>query len=173
MVGWHSWSLNVRNPVVGIDRLQDMIGVRKDKFCGLICRRQQLGIANFDLDIPLSLVDERGQKPSGVETRSDPRDLSRIWVLDPERNTYIEVPVCTLSNPPITKWEHRAALSRVREQGREQIDEAAIFKAVDQMRGIVDTATKETRAQQVAPLAFACRTREDGSATTRRNAYRG
>ncbi len=78
--------------------------------------------------------------------RVDPRDLSRIWVLDPERNVYIEVPFRTLSHPPITKWEHRAALSRLRELGKTQVDEAAIFGAITQMRTITDTATKETRA---------------------------
>jgi putative transposase len=88
---------------------------------------------------------DRGEKYS---IRIDPRDLSRIWVLDPERSIYIEVPFRSLSNPPITKWEHRAALTRLREQGRKQIDEAAIFKAIDQMRTIVDTATKETRAMR-------------------------
>jgi putative transposase len=86
---------------------------------------------------------DRGQQ---FLIRTDPRDLSRIWVLDPKRNIYVEVPYRTLSNPPITKWEHRAALARLREQGREEIDETAIFKAVEQMRTIVDTATKETRA---------------------------
>lgn len=78
--------------------------------------------------------------------RTDPRDLSRIWVLDPERNIYIEVPFRTLSNPPITKWEHRAAVARLREQGRATVDEAAIFKAVEQMRAVVDEATTKTRS---------------------------
>jgi putative transposase len=80
--------------------------------------------------------------------RTDPRDLSRIWVLDPERSIYIEVPFRALSNPPITKWEQRAALTQLREQGRKQIDEATIFKAIAQMRTIVATATKETRAMR-------------------------
>ena len=67
-------------------------------------------------------------------------------MLDPERNVYIEVPFRTLSHPPITKWEHRAALNRLRELGKTQVDEAAIFGAITQMRVITDTATKETRA---------------------------
>jgi putative transposase len=92
---------------------------------------------------PWIAMRDRGQK---YYLRTDPRDLSRIWALDPERNIYIEVPFRTLTNPPITKWEHRAALARLREQGQEQIDEASIFKAVEQMRTIVDTAKKETRA---------------------------
>jgi putative transposase len=80
--------------------------------------------------------------------RTDPRDLSRIWVLDPERSIYIEVPFRSLSNPPITKWEQRAALTQLREQGRKQIDEAAIFKTIGQMRTIVAAASRETRAMR-------------------------
>jgi putative transposase len=85
-------------------------------------------------------------RPRQFLIRVDPRDLSRIWVLDPERNVYIEVPFRTLSHPPITKWEHRAALNRLRELGKTQVDEAAIFGAITQMRTITDIATKETRA---------------------------
>lgn len=37
--------------------------------------------------------------------RRDPRDISRIWVLDLEGATYVEVPYCTLSHLPISAWE--------------------------------------------------------------------
>jgi putative transposase len=77
--------------------------------------------------------------------RSDPRDLSRIWVLDPKREVYLEVPYRTLSRPPITAWEHRAATKRLREEGRAQIDEGAIFKSIEQMRAITDDAVRRTR----------------------------
>jgi hypothetical protein len=41
--------------------------------------------------------------------RRDPRDLSRIWVLGPDGACYLEVPYRTLSHPPVSVWEHRAA----------------------------------------------------------------
>ena len=78
--------------------------------------------------------------------RHDPRDLSRIWVLDAKRNVYIEVPYRTLSNPAVTSWEQRAATKRLREEGRAKIDEVAIFKAVEQMRRITDSAVQQSRA---------------------------
>ena len=78
--------------------------------------------------------------------RHDPRDLSRIWVLDPQRNIYIEVPYRTLSNPAVTIWEHRAAIRQLRVSGRTKVDEAAIFKTVEQMRAIVDNAATRSRA---------------------------
>src|SRR5206468_2872454 len=77
--------------------------------------------------------------------RRDPRDISRVWVLDPDGNAYLEVPYRTLSHPPISVWEQKAAVARLREQGRAEVDETALFRMVAQMRAITDTATRTTR----------------------------
>ncbi|MGH9067411.1 MAG: transposase [Acidimicrobiales bacterium] len=77
--------------------------------------------------------------------RRDPRDISRVWVLDPEGQHYVEVPYRNLSHPPVTLWEHRQALTRLRQQGRDQVDEQALFAMIDQMRHISSAAVKETR----------------------------
>ncbi len=77
--------------------------------------------------------------------RRDPRDISRIWVLEPEGNQYIEIPYRTLSHPAITLWEQRQALERLRQKGREQVDEYSLFRMVKQMRDIITTAQKTTR----------------------------
>lgn len=47
--------------------------------------------------------------------RRVPRDISRIWALDPEGSNYVEVPYRTLANPAVTLWEHRQTLARLRE----------------------------------------------------------
>ena len=77
--------------------------------------------------------------------RRDPRDISRIWVLEPEGQHYLEIPYRTLSHPAVTLWEQRQALARLRQQGREQVDESALFRMIGQMREIVTTAQKATR----------------------------
>lgn len=77
--------------------------------------------------------------------RRDPRNLSRVWVLDPETNHYLEIPYRILSNPSVTLWEHKKALEQLRKQGRRQIDEATIFRTIEQMRTIVTVASKETK----------------------------
>ena len=76
--------------------------------------------------------------------RRDPRDISRIWVLDPDGATYLEVPYRTLSRPPISAWEQQAAVARLREQGRAEVDENALFAMVGQMREITDAAAAKT-----------------------------
>jgi putative transposase len=77
--------------------------------------------------------------------RSDPRDISRIWALDPGGTAYLEVPYRTLSRPAISTWEQQAAVARLRELGRAEVDENALFAMVAQMRGITDTAAATTR----------------------------
>lgn len=77
--------------------------------------------------------------------RRDPRDISRIWVLEPGGEQYVEVPYRTLSHPSVTLWEHRQALARLRQRGRDQVDEQALFAMIDQMRSISRDAQKATR----------------------------
>jgi putative transposase len=77
--------------------------------------------------------------------RRDPRDISRIWALDPDGTTYVAVPYRVLSRPPISIWEQQAAIARLREQGRADVDEQALFATVAQMREITETATATTR----------------------------
>lgn len=77
--------------------------------------------------------------------RRDPRDISRIWVLEPEGVHYVEVPYRTMANPSVSLWEHRHALARLHERGIAQVDEAALFRTIEQMREIATTASKTTR----------------------------
>ena len=77
--------------------------------------------------------------------RRDPRDISRVWVLDPDDGTYLEVPYRTMSHPAVSVWEHRAAVERLRTLGRDQVDEDALFRTVEQMRSITESAAATTR----------------------------
>lgn len=78
--------------------------------------------------------------------RRDPRDISRIYVLPPGQNEYIEVFYRTLSHPAVTLWEHRESLKYLKECGADKVDEVAIFKAIEAMRKITDDAAASTRA---------------------------
>ncbi len=89
-------------------------------------------------------IARRGQLDRFV-IRRDPRDISRIWVLDPEGGSYLTVPYRTQSHPAVSVWEHRAAVERLRAEGRAQVDEEALFRMVEQMRTIADTAKSTTR----------------------------
>jgi putative transposase len=79
-----------------------------------------------------------------VVVRYHPEDLSRIFVATPGGH-YIEVRYADLRRPSISMWEQRAACRILRAQGRRDISEMLIFKAIEQQRRIVDAARSETR----------------------------
>ena len=88
-----------------------------------------------------------------VLVRRDPRDLSRVWVLDPDGGGTIEVSCSRQGRPRISLHEHRLAVAHLREQGR------ALFAAVEQQREIVREAAQRTRSarKQLARTADAGR----------------
>ncbi|MFI6497886.1 Mu transposase C-terminal domain-containing protein [Nonomuraea typhae] len=80
-----------------------------------------------------------------IVLRRDPRDISRVWALDPDGDSCLPVPYRTMSRPPISLWEQRAAVARLRELGRDQVNETALFAMVEQMRQITEDAAAKTR----------------------------
>jgi putative transposase len=81
--------------------------------------------------------------------RRDPRDISRIYILDPISQSYLAIPYRTLSRPTITLWEHKQALKDLREKGLEYTDENLIFQAIEKMRSIAkDAAAKSKSARR-------------------------
>lgn len=98
--------------------------------------------------------------------RRDPRDISRIWALHPETGDYLEVPYRTWSRPAISVWEQKAAIDRLREQGRAEIDENALFSMVERMRVITDTAAATSRkARRATARHSKVRARESAAPT--------
>ena len=74
------------------------------------------------------------------------RRFSRIFVLDPAREAYVEVPYRMVHRPTMTLWEHRESVHRVRQEGRAKVDEVAIFRTLAKMRELTRTAQAQTKA---------------------------
>ena len=83
-------------------------------------------------------------EPEKMIIRYDPRDLSRIYLLGPD-GQYYDIAYRDVRRPPISLWEQRLALKRLREERHVHIDEAAIFRTIDAMREIVDQATSASK----------------------------
>lgn len=98
--------------------------------------------------------------------RYDPRDLSRVHLLAPD-GRYYDLSYRDLRRPAISLWEHRLALTRLRDEGRAEINEDAIFTAIDAMRSIAERASAETKT---ARRQRERRLRLDGVVTERRPA---
>jgi len=102
------------------------------------------------------------RKKGGTEfiIRRDPRDLSKIYMLDTESNSYLEIPYRNLARPTITLWEHKAALKKLRQYGKKKVDEALIFKAIEELNDLVKEAAlkskKIRRNQERKTLVSVC-----------------
>lgn len=88
---------------------------------------------------------EQGRRKIKFIIRRDPRDISRIYFLDPELGEYLEIPYRDISKPTLSLWDFRAAEKHLRMIGVESVDEDAIFEAWDDLERIVEVETKTTR----------------------------
>lgn len=77
--------------------------------------------------------------------RYDPRDLSRVYLLGPDGH-YYDLTYRDLRRPPISLWEHRLALRRLRDEAYLSVNEDTIFEAIETMRRIAHTAATDTKA---------------------------
>lgn len=108
-----------------------------------------------------------GRSKTPVLIKYDPRNLSRVYVRDQDGRHW-PIPYRDLALPPISLWEHREALKRLKEQGRQAVDESLIFATVIEQRKLVDAArrtTKQRRAsERVRPLTIASETTSGAAA---------
>jgi len=74
-----------------------------------------------------------------LEIKYDPRDLSRIFVRQPDGH-FVEARYRNLSYPPVSWWEWKHAKKRLREQGKRELNEEIIFASIAQQRQIEDFA---------------------------------
>ncbi len=76
-----------------------------------------------------------------VRIKYDPRDLSRIFVRQPDGH-FVEARYRNLAYPPVSWWEWKHAKKRLREQGRRELNEETIFTSITQQRQIEDSAAQ-------------------------------
>lgn len=77
--------------------------------------------------------------------KRDPRDITVLYLLEPDTKFYHRVPCRNTSRPEISVWEFRAAVRQLRKQGVEKLDEDSIFAAHDQLREFELAAVERTQ----------------------------
>ena len=77
--------------------------------------------------------------------RRDPRDISRIYFYDPQLKQYFEIPYRNTAHPPISVWELREVRRRLKEEGRQAVNEELIFDAYNRLRALEAEAVVETK----------------------------
>ena len=90
-----------------------------------------------------------GYKVNGLtpkfKVRRDPLDISTIYFLDPQKQDYIPVPFLDIGHPTITVWELKEAIKELKRQGAEKVNEALIFRTIEEMGAVVKSAKTETK----------------------------
>jgi len=80
--------------------------------------------------------------------RFDPDDFSRIWIYSDLDAEYFEIPRARSHMPPVTLWDVRAAIKRLKEEGRDHTDEDVVFRAIQRgWKMDEDAALKSKRAR--------------------------
>ncbi|MFZ3179713.1 MAG: Mu transposase C-terminal domain-containing protein [Methylocystis silviterrae] len=101
-----------------------------------------------------------------VKIKYDPRDLSRIFVRQPDGH-FVEARYRNLAYPPVSWWEWKHAKKRLREQGKRELNEETIFASIAQQRQIEDYAAQasETARRSVTRRPNQPRDQEGGKIT--------
>ena len=76
--------------------------------------------------------------------RYDPRDLSRVWIRRPD-GRHVEARYKNLGREPISLWEHSRVMARLRAQGRQEVTEEILFRAIREQRRIEDEALRSSK----------------------------
>jgi putative transposase len=88
--------------------------------------------------------DENGKNRKYI-VRRDPRDITKVWVYDPFQKVYHEVPYADPTHPYTNKWELEEAKRYLKSLDDKDLNERAIFRAIDNMRDIEEQSRKETK----------------------------
>lgn len=88
-----------------------------------------------------------GRSSRQVRVRYDPRDLSCVYVEQPDGSTW-PVRFAALDRPPITLGEHRLARAALRARGASSVDEHLIFETIAEQRRLMEAAVQQTRAMR-------------------------
>lgn len=95
---------------------------------------------------------ENSQKKKHIFKR-DPRDISVIYFFDPKIGEYIDIPYRDLSLPPLSIWEYREVVKRLK-QNKIQIDEKAIFDAYRELNEIERHVIRKTKNEKKREKIF-------------------
>jgi putative transposase len=91
----------------------------------------------------------RGKKLKEYEFRSDPRDLSFIYLLHPIKKDFVRIDLAKIQyrHAKANMWEYKAMMRILKEKGEKEVDEDRIFQAIIRANEIEEKAV--ARKEQV------------------------
>lgn len=101
-----------------------------------------------------ALAADIGRTQVKLAVKYDPRDLSRVFVRRPNGH-WVEARYRDLKRPAVTLWEYRAALRKLKEVGRREVNEEIIFRTILAQRDLVAKASATSAAARLAKVRSA------------------
>ena len=117
-------------------------------FEGRVIRRDGVRLFNVTyFDGALApLLDDNARK---FRVKYDPRNMSAVFVELPAGG-HLRLPSADLGRPAVTLWEQRAVTQTLREAGRTNVNEAAVFSAIAEQRRVLAEAEASSKAARRA-----------------------
>ena len=84
-------------------------------------------------------------RPRKYVVRYDPRDMSQVYLSDPDTASTHPIPYRDTSRPKASLWSIRQATAEARRRGLATVDEDAIFAALDRQDALVAEAAATTK----------------------------
>lgn len=75
--------------------------------------------------------------------KRDPRDISVVYFLDPKTNTYFDIPYRNSSYPPMSIWEYRDIIKKIKDSNV-YVSEEKIFEAYRELNYLEQINVKQT-----------------------------
>lgn len=89
------------------------------------------------------------KKVRTVIVRRNPDDVSRIYFYHPDDGEHYDIPYANSYRPAVALWEVKAAIARLKADGRSPDDENAIFRTIERLRAMdAETAATSKRARK-------------------------
>ena len=89
-----------------------------------------------------------GREKNKMMVKYDPRDLSRIWVID-QTGHVMSARYRDLSRPSISLWESRRARKEWQDKNLGRVTERGLFNVIEAQRRLAETARKQTRSARL------------------------
>ena len=102
------------------------------------------------IDQWIHAMDPKGRKKRRFVCRQDPRDISVLWFLDPDKDRYFKIPYRNPEYPSLTLWEYNQTRAQLRSEGYKTVDEELVFATYDRLEKIRRDASEATQAARKA-----------------------
>lgn len=77
--------------------------------------------------------------------RVDPRDVTRVWFLDPDTRSYVLTPTLNVTRPAVSRWEWKAVQRQIKAEGIANVDEDRLFQTRERLLRHSEDAVAKTK----------------------------